>query len=237
MAILVTGGTGFLGRHLTRHLIANGEKDVVVLDAVPNMAAIADAASQVKVVPGDVMEVTALIDTIKKYKVEGIIHLAYFLGTGGIRNPLPSVYVSYSKTRFSNNMTQRNFFAQRTPARCRRSDATTRRDQRRKTDRQRHRTRCMVPGACLMNISRAITRRRMVLTRSAFDQPRCLAWDVGSDVGQSQTIFMVSLGISASGKTGGDATKRASFSDGCMQLMLLRCLLTMRRILPTASSI
>jgi nucleoside-diphosphate-sugar epimerase len=94
MAILITGGTGFLGRHLTKHLLANGEKDVVVLDAVPNIAAIAEVASQVKVVQGDVMEVTALMDTIKKYKVEGIIHLAYFLGTGGMRNPLPSINVN-----------------------------------------------------------------------------------------------------------------------------------------------
>jgi len=94
MAILITGGTGFLGRHLTRHLLQSGEKDLVVLDAVPNIAAIAEVASQVKVVQGDVMEVTALIDTIKKYQVDGIIHLAYFLGTGGIRNPLPSININ-----------------------------------------------------------------------------------------------------------------------------------------------
>ena len=54
MAILITGGTGFLGRHLTRHLLASGEKNLVILDAVPNLAAIAEVASQVKVVPGDV---------------------------------------------------------------------------------------------------------------------------------------------------------------------------------------
>jgi len=94
MAILITGGTGFLGRHLTRHLLQSGEKDLVVLDAVPNMAAIVDVAPQVKVVQGDVMEVTALIDTIKKYQIDGIIHLAYFLGTGGIRNPLPSININ-----------------------------------------------------------------------------------------------------------------------------------------------
>jgi nucleoside-diphosphate-sugar epimerase len=94
MSILITGGTGFLGRHLVRHLLQAGEKDLIILDAVPNRAAIADVASQVKVVPGDVMEVTALIDAINKYKVEGIIHLAYLLGTGGIRNPLPSINVN-----------------------------------------------------------------------------------------------------------------------------------------------
>lgn len=94
MAILITGGTGFLGRHLTRHLLQSGEKDLVLLDAVPNLAVIADIATQVKVVPGDVLEITALIDTIKKYKIDGIIHLAYLLGTGGMRNPLPSIKVN-----------------------------------------------------------------------------------------------------------------------------------------------
>jgi nucleoside-diphosphate-sugar epimerase len=94
MSILITGGTGFLGRHLVRHMLAAGEKDLVVLDAVPNMQAITDISSQIKVVPGDVLEVTSLIDTISKYKIEGIIHLAYLLGTGGIRNPLPSINVN-----------------------------------------------------------------------------------------------------------------------------------------------
>jgi UDP-glucose 4-epimerase len=94
MSILITGGTGFLGRHLVRHMLEAGEKDLIVLDAVPNMKAIADIAPQIKVAPGDVLEVTALIDTINKYKVEGIVHLAYLLGTGGIRNPLPSINVN-----------------------------------------------------------------------------------------------------------------------------------------------
>ena len=60
MAILITGGTGFLGRHLTRHLVQAGE-DVVILDAVPNRQAVADLADKVKVLQGDVMEVTAMM--------------------------------------------------------------------------------------------------------------------------------------------------------------------------------
>jgi nucleoside-diphosphate-sugar epimerase len=94
MAILITGGTGFLGRHLTRHLLQSGEKNLVLLDSNPNLTAVAEMAAQVKIVPGDVREPTALIDTIKKYNIEGIIHLAYFLGTGGIRNPLPSIQIN-----------------------------------------------------------------------------------------------------------------------------------------------
>jgi nucleoside-diphosphate-sugar epimerase len=33
MAILITGGTGFLGRHLTRYLLQSGEKDLVLFDS------------------------------------------------------------------------------------------------------------------------------------------------------------------------------------------------------------
>ena len=93
MAILITGGTGFLGRHLTRHLVQSGE-NVVILDTVPNRQVVADVADQVKVLQGDVMEVTALMDVIQRNKIEGVIHLAYYLGTGGIRNPLPSINVN-----------------------------------------------------------------------------------------------------------------------------------------------
>ena len=94
MAIMITGATGFLGRHLVRHMVEAGETDLVLMDAVPNRAAIADVAHKVRLVPGDIRETTAIVDTIRKYRIEGIIHLAAFLGTGGIRNPIPSINVN-----------------------------------------------------------------------------------------------------------------------------------------------
>ena len=94
MAIMITGATGFLGRHLVRHMVDAGETDLVLMDAVPNRAAIADVAHRVRLVPGDVRETTAIVDTIRKYRIEGIIHLAAFLGTGGLRNPIPSINVN-----------------------------------------------------------------------------------------------------------------------------------------------
>ncbi len=93
MTVLVTGGTGFLGRHLIRHLVRSGKK-VVSLDVAPNRVTFAELEDQVTVVAGDVMETTALIDVIRDHDVEGIIHLAYYLGTGGLRNPAPSINVN-----------------------------------------------------------------------------------------------------------------------------------------------
>ena len=94
MAIMLTGATGFIGRHLVRHLVEAGETDLVLMDAVPNRAAIADVAPKVRLIPGDIRETTSIMDAIRKYRVEGIIHLAAFLGTGGIRNPIPSINVN-----------------------------------------------------------------------------------------------------------------------------------------------
>src|SRR5262245_47416569 len=71
--------------------VASGRKRSGGARCRPQHEAMTEVAQQVKVVQGDVMEVTSLIDTIKKYNIEGIIHLAYFLGTGGMRNPLPSI--------------------------------------------------------------------------------------------------------------------------------------------------
>ena len=44
MSILITGGTGFLGSYLTRKLIQEGEKDIVLMDAFPNPANLGDLA-------------------------------------------------------------------------------------------------------------------------------------------------------------------------------------------------
>ena len=52
MAIMITGGTGFIGAHLARRLLQAGET-VVLFDAQPDRQAIQDIPERVTVVRGD----------------------------------------------------------------------------------------------------------------------------------------------------------------------------------------
>lgn len=78
MAILVTGGTGFIGSYLVKELLGRGE-DVVVYDLFPNTDLIREVADRVELVRGDILDSVELLRTIKSHGVEDIFHLAYLL--------------------------------------------------------------------------------------------------------------------------------------------------------------
>ena len=74
MAILVTGGAGFIGGHMVLELLDAGEKVVVIDDlstgfdwAVPN---------GVPLIIGDCGNTDLLAETIIKYEIDEIIHFA-----------------------------------------------------------------------------------------------------------------------------------------------------------------
>jgi nucleoside-diphosphate-sugar epimerase len=63
MAIMITGGTGFLGSYLTRHLVREkgiAGKELILFDRYPNKERLADVADQVILITGDVAEPTLL---------------------------------------------------------------------------------------------------------------------------------------------------------------------------------
>jgi nucleoside-diphosphate-sugar epimerase len=77
MAIVVIGGTGFIGRRLIPLLVKRGEQ-VVCMDINPAAASFGDA---VKVVRGDVTQFDEVIAVVSEAKAERLINLAYFIGS------------------------------------------------------------------------------------------------------------------------------------------------------------
>jgi UDP-glucose 4-epimerase len=81
VAILITGGTGFLGSHLTRHLVAEcGQSDLVLFDRFPSRERLGDLWDQVTVVEGDVLEPQEVLSTIVRHGIDRIAHLAFLPG-------------------------------------------------------------------------------------------------------------------------------------------------------------
>ena len=95
MAIMITGGTGFLGSYLARHLVQEKGikgKELILFDRYPNKERIAEVLDHVTLVTGDITEPTEVAAAIKNYKVEQVYHLAAILG-----DPPPGQVVSYMK--------------------------------------------------------------------------------------------------------------------------------------------
>ena len=81
MAILVIGGTGFIGPRLIRRLVARGEK-VVCVDLNPGAASFADLADRVTVSRADVTQFEDVMRTVIEVKPDRLINLAYGIGAG-----------------------------------------------------------------------------------------------------------------------------------------------------------
>ena len=77
-SVLITGGTGFIGAHLARKLVSEGN-EVVLLDLYPNEQSVKDIREKVTVVKGDVADYQGLVDIIKKHNVGSVIHTAAML--------------------------------------------------------------------------------------------------------------------------------------------------------------
>jgi threonine 3-dehydrogenase len=75
-AILITGGTGFIGSHLARELIKEGHK-VVIFDYRPNKNRISDFSDKVEIVKGDITIVSDVVDILKDYDIKDVVHTAF----------------------------------------------------------------------------------------------------------------------------------------------------------------
>ena len=82
MTTLVTGGAGFIGSHVCRKLVENGEKVVVFenlrkegQELVEHLR-ISDIKDKIEFVSGDITDFPHVFETIKDYEADKIIHTA-----------------------------------------------------------------------------------------------------------------------------------------------------------------
>ena len=78
MAVMVTGGTGFIGNRIIRKLIERGE-EVVCFDLAPPRSNLAPYLDRIRMYRGDVTQLPHLLEAINTHQVHKIIHLAALL--------------------------------------------------------------------------------------------------------------------------------------------------------------
>ncbi len=95
MAIMITGGTGFLGSHLSRYLLEEaGESELVIFEQSPNLARISDIQDRLTIVQGDVLEPMELLSAMQRHNVDRVVHLAFILGIGSTAVPGRAVKIN-----------------------------------------------------------------------------------------------------------------------------------------------
>jgi dTDP-L-rhamnose 4-epimerase len=85
MKILITGGAGFIGTHLTRHLLQSGHSVTILDNFLPqvhakNVGLASDVAGHARLVTGDVADAAVMRSALEG--AECIVHLAAETGTG-----------------------------------------------------------------------------------------------------------------------------------------------------------
>ncbi|CAA7601399.1 UDP-glucose 4-epimerase [Acididesulfobacillus acetoxydans] len=86
MAILVTGGAGYIGSHTVRELLEQGEKVVVLDNLCKGHAAVVPEGLLVR---GDVQDKELLHRLFRRYEIEAVIHFAAFSLVGeSVQEPL-----------------------------------------------------------------------------------------------------------------------------------------------------
>lgn len=81
LKVLITGGGGFIGRELGRHLTARGD-EVIAFDTAfpPEALRLAEETSQYRLVNGDITDLANLVAAFQEEKPDGVIHCAAIVG-------------------------------------------------------------------------------------------------------------------------------------------------------------
>ncbi len=94
MAILITGGTGFIGAEVVRQLVAEGEHQVTVFNVSGSHWRLADLAGKVEFVRGDLGNFSHLLETVKNCRPDAIYHLGAMLSVASDRDPAAAMHAN-----------------------------------------------------------------------------------------------------------------------------------------------
>lgn len=95
MSVLITGGTGFLGANVARHLVERGE-EVVLFDSAPNQQRVAAIPNRVKLIRGDLGCWTEVLNAVKENEIKSIFHLGALLSQSAEDSPFKSYDVNFN---------------------------------------------------------------------------------------------------------------------------------------------
>ncbi len=92
MAILITGGAGFIGAQLAREFLKRGEEIVIFDKVIPDSL----FASEKKVtkINGDITNWPEVLNAVQQHRVETVFHLAAILSAVSEANPWASVNIN-----------------------------------------------------------------------------------------------------------------------------------------------
>lgn len=97
MSVLITGGTGFIGAHVARRLIREGQR-VVTLDNLPSNVIhgvlAPEELSQISLVTGDVTSLRDVGHAIRDNQVDRVVHLPSLLHPASNDNPPLAIQVN-----------------------------------------------------------------------------------------------------------------------------------------------
>lgn len=95
--VLVTGGTGMIGAHVARVLLAEGLRPIL-FDYAPAAENIADIADRVEVERGDIGSMSDLVEVVCRHEVGRVVHLAAVLTIQAAVKPAGSVVTNCAGT-------------------------------------------------------------------------------------------------------------------------------------------
>ena len=97
MAMLITGGTGFIGAEVARVLVRNGERPIV-FDINDRKTLLKGVEDKVTIVKVDVSNYSHIFNVVKQYNVDVIYHLGSMLSVASDADPWSSFRVNAQVT-------------------------------------------------------------------------------------------------------------------------------------------